>query len=239
MIRRKRKVIKQKLSKLLDKKEYKIHRDVVTKYPPLTSVDALTKTRKEQNALNRSRSKSMENRVAKVLGGRRVLLSGAAAAYKGDVEVRFNNYPSGYIVECKLSAQSKELEPHIKLQFYWFPKMHAEAKNMGSKFSVLIVNFLGNTRDYVFIRNDVAKMLISRYHTPYADVLTRLLTETLVLDLRTNKSGKPLIGATLKRSLMESNMLTIGGMSGVRMLVPDGEYLIIHIDIWSKMVAHM
>lgn len=238
MIKRK-KVDRHKKVEPKEKKVYKIPKEVKTKYPPLTSAVQLERTRKEQNALNRSRSKAMENRVAKTLHGRRVLLSGAAAAYKGDVEVRFENYPSGYIVECKLSAQSKEMEPHIKLQFYWFPKMHEEAKHMGSKFSVLIVNFLGNTRDYVFVRKDIVDMLIHRYHTPHTDTLYKLSTETNILDLRTNKSGKPLVGYTLKRSEMEAGMKAINGMSGVRILVPDGEYLILHIDIWAKLVEHM
>lgn len=232
---------KPKPSKDLKKKERTIRAvdSIATKYPPLTSENQLARTRKEQNALNRSRSKSMENRVAKVLHGRRVLLSGAAAAYKGDVEVRFNNYPSGYIVECKLSAQSKELQPHIKLKFAWFPKMHEEAKNMGSKFSVLIVNFLGNTRDYVFVRKDVVDMLINRYHTPYADTLSALCSQAITLDLRTNKNGKALIGDTLRRSEIESNMTKINDIAGVKILVPDGEYLIVHIDIWAMITAHM
>jgi len=221
------------------KKVRKIPREVKTKYPPLTSEEQYQKTRKEQNALNRSRSKAMENRVAKTLRGRRVLLSGAAAAYKGDVEVRFNNYPSGYIVECKLSAQSKEQEPHIKIQFYWFPKMHEEAINMGSKFCVLIVNFLGNTRDYVFVRRDIVDVLIHRYHSPYADTLTKLMLDTKTLDIRANKSGKLLIGYTLSRSELERNMTTVGTMSGVRILMPDGEYLVLHIDDWYKAVEHM
>ncbi len=232
-------MIRKKKVEKKTKKVYKIPKEVVTKYPPLTSSSALERTRKEQNALNRARSKSMENRVAKVLGGRRVLMSGAAAAYKGDVEVRFDNYPSGYIVECKLSAQSKEAEPNIKLQFYWFPKMHEEAKHMGSKFSVLIVNFLGNTRDYVFVRQDIVDMLINRYHTPYADTLYKLSRDTNLLDLRTNKSGKTLIGYTLSRSQIETGMKAVDGMSGVRVLVPDGEYLILHIDVWAKLTEHM
>lgn len=237
---RRKKVVRHKLSKPLDdKKVIKIPKQTATKYPPLTSENELKRSRKEQNALNRQRSKSMETRVAKVLRGRRVLLSGAASAYKGDVEVRFDNYPGGYIAECKLSAQSKRDGPHIKLQFYWFPKIHEEAKNMGSKFGVLIVNFLGNTRDYVFIRKDVAKLLIHRYHTPYVDTLSKLLVDTTLLDLRTNTHGKTLIGYTLTRVMLETNMISIDGMNGVRVLIPDGEYLIIHIDTWAKMVAHM
>ena len=89
------------------KPKHKLPKYVATKYPPLTSENELKRTIKQQNALNRSRSKSMENRVAKVLGGRRVLMSGAAAAYKGDVEVRFKNNPSGYIVECKVGKSAK------------------------------------------------------------------------------------------------------------------------------------
>lgn len=221
------------------KKKVAIPKGVATKYPPLTSENQYQKTRKEQNALNRSRSKAMENRVAKVLNGRRVLLSGAAANYKGDVEVRFNNYPKGYIVECKLSAQSKASEPHIKLQHAWFPKMHEEAINMGSAFSLLIVNFLGNTRDYVFVRKDIVDMLIHKYHTPYMDVVYDLLRLSSVIEMRTNKKGKPLAGYTLQRSELESSMVEVKGFRGVRALTPDGEYLILHIDTWAKFTEHM
>lgn len=211
----------------------------MTKYPPLTSEAVYKKTRKDQNALNRSRSKAMENRIAKVLHGRRVLLSGASAAYKGDVEVRFNNYPSGYIVECKLSAQSKEYEPYIILLFKWFPKMQEEAKNMGSKFSILIVNFLGNTRDYVFVRRDIVEKLIHKYESPYASILLQLLDTTDIVDVRTNKNGKALISYKLVRSFVEKSMNKVDGIAGLRMIVPDGEYLIIHIDTWALATKHM
>jgi hypothetical protein len=220
-------------------KKIPIPKDVATKYPPLTSEIQYQRTRKEQNALNRSRSKSMENRVAKVLGGRRVLLSGAASAYKGDVEVRFNNYPSGYIVECKLSAQNKEKEPYIILKFEWFPKIQQEAINMGSKFAVLIVNFLGNTRDFVFVRYDIIEKLIHKYETPLASHLQKLLTESHIIDARTNKSGKVVKGYTLQRSVIEAGMKKIDGVAGIRMIVPDGEYLILHIDTWAKATEHM
>lgn len=216
-----------------------IPKGVATKYPPLTSENQLQKTRKEQNALNRARSKSMENRVAKVLGGRRVLMSGAAAAYKGDVEVRFDNFPSGYIVECKLSAQTKDKDAYILLHFAWFPKMQEEAKNMGSKFAVLIVNFLGSTRDYVFVRKDIVEKIIHKYDSPYAPQLTRLLNETELIDIRTTKGGKPLKASTLHRSAMEASMKKVDGIAGVRYIVPDGEYLVLHIDAWASAVEHM
>lgn len=220
-------------------KKGSIPTSVATKYPPLTSATQLKRTRRDQNALNRSRSKAMENRVAKVLGGRRVLLSGAAAAYKGDVEVRFDTYPSGYIVECKLSAQSKESEPYISLLFNWFPKMQEEAKNMGSKFSVLIVNFLGNTRDYVFVRRDIVEKIIHKYESPLGPQLQRLLDEAQLFDIRTTLKNKAVKSYTLRRSILESRMTTIDGIRGVRYLIPDGEYLIIHIDVWARATEHI
>jgi hypothetical protein len=225
--------------KKVEKTLNSIPKSVATKYPPLTSEIQLKRTVKEQNALNRARSKAMENRVAKVLGGRRVLMSGAAAAYKGDVEVRFDNYPSGYIVECKLSAQSKKSEPYISLVFKWFPKMQEEAKNMGSKFSVLIVNFLGNTRDYVFVRRDVVMQVIKRYKSPLGAQLNKLLEESQLFDIRTNKSGKDVKSYSLRRSVLEAGMTKVDDIAGVRYLVPDGEYLVLHIDVWAKATEHM
>lgn len=221
------------------KPKHKLPKYVATKYPPLTSDNELKRTVKEQNALNRSRSKSMENRVAKVLHGRRVLLSGAAAQYKGDVEVRFENYPGGYIIECKLSAQTKGNEPHIRLQFEWFPKMHKEAVLMNMKFCLLIVNFLGSTRDYVFIRKDIVDMLINRYHTPYAETLYGLSINTILLDLTKTKGGKVRVGHTLEKKELEENMTTVNTMQGVRVIVPDGEYLVLHIDTFATITSHM
>lgn len=223
------------------KPRYKLPKFVATKYPPLTSEPELKRTIKEQNALNRARSKKMENRVAAVLKGRRVLLSGAAAQYKGDVEVRFENYPGGYIIECKLSAQTKgnDKEPHIRLQFSWFPKMHEEAVSMNMKFCILIVNFLGSTRDYVFIRKDIVAMLIKRYKTPYAATVSTLATEAKLLDLTKTKGGKPRVGHTLERRELEDNMITVNNMQGVRVIVPDGEYLVMHIDNFATITSHM
>lgn len=223
------------------KPKHKLPKYVATKYPPLTSENELKRTVKEQNALNRARSKKMENRIADVLHGRRVLLSGAAAQYKGDVEVRFNNYPGGYIIECKLSAQTKgnNREPHIRLQFSWFPKMHDEAVKMNMKFCILIVNFLHSTRDYVFIRKNIVGMLIEKYHTPYAETLRILSTESPLLDLTKTKGGKIRVGHTLERRELEDSMITVNNMQGVRVLVPDGEYVVLHIDSYATITSHM
>lgn len=231
--KRKIKVVKKVLSKDLKVKVLKVNKEIVTKYPPLTSEAERVKTRKQQNALNRARSKSMENRVAKVLGGRRVLMSGAAAAYKGDVEVIFKNNPSGYIVECKLSAQSKENEPYINIQFKWLPKMHQEAINMGVRFCILIINFLGNTRDYVFVREDIVQKVIHKYESPFNDILTAMWEESNTLDLRTTKTGKKKVGHSLDRSVLENSMKTIKGMKATRLIMPDGVYLVMHIDAWA------
>lgn len=222
------------------KPRHKLPKFVATKYPPLTSEIELKRTVKEQNALNRARSKKMENRVAEVLHGRRVLLSGAAAQYKGDVEVRFNNYPGGYIIECKLSAQTKgnNKEPHIRLKFEWFPKMHEEAIAMNMKFCILVVNFLGSTRDYVFIRKDIVDMLLHKYETPYSLEL-QLLSQAPILDLTKTKGGKPRVGVTLERKTLEEAMIFVNKMQGIRVLVPDGEYLVLHIDTYATITRHM
>lgn len=206
---------------------------------PLTSKNELQRSRKEQNALNRSRSKAMENRVAKVLHGRRVLLSGAASAYKGDVEVRFENYPGGYIVECKLSSMVLNKEPLIYMIFEWFPKIHEEAKNMNAKFGIVVINFLGNTRDYVFIRKDIVDLLIHRYHSPYGDALYTLFTTAPVIDISHTKTGKIKGMCQVFRKDLESNMTTVDSISGMRLIVPDGEYLVLHIDTFARITKHM
>ncbi len=225
--------------KMIYVKKNKPHKHVENKYPPITSLETYQRTRKEQNALNRARSKSMENRVAKMLHGRRVLLSGAAAAYKGDVEVRFNNYPGGYIVECKLSAQTKGHDPYILLNLGWFPKIQTEAISMGSKFAVLIINFLGKTRDFVFVRTDIIEKLIHKYDSPLAPQLIYLLSHVNTIDLRYNKSNKKITATTLPRKILDDAMIIVNGVSGVKCITHDGEYLVIHIDTWYEAVKHM
>jgi len=209
------------------------------KFPPLTSERQLEKTKKEINALNKSRSKAMERRIAKVLRGRRVPMSGAAAQYKGDVEIPFENFPGKYIIECKLTAQLKGSEPVMRLQFAWFPKLHEEARNMNAKFGIFVLHYHGNNNDYIFVRIDIIDKLIRVYRTPYGLTLQQLLAVSAILDWRTDGKGKPRVSYSLQRRELESNMINVNGMRGVRAILPDGVYLILQLIDFIAVTEHM
>lgn len=209
-------------------------------YAPLTSEKQINDTVKAINLKNKQRAKAMERRIAKVLRGRRVPMSGAAAQYKGDVEIPFVNYPGKYIIECKLSAQLQKntYEPMMRITFSWFPKLHQEAKNMAAKFGVLIIHFQNFTNDYVFVRRDIVDKLITYYHTPFSLELMDLRDITPILDWRTVR-GKSRVSYNVYRKELEDNMKDVKGFKGVRVLIPDGEYLVLHLDTFNTMVSHM
>ena len=208
---------------------------------PLTSERQINESVRTQNQKNKDRSKAMERRIAKVLRGRRIPMSGAAAQFKGDVEIPFVNFPGKYIIECKLSAQlnNRTSEPQIRISFAWFPKMHDEAKSMAAKFAVLIVHYQNVGNDYVFVRRDIVEKLITYYHTPFSVELIDLRDTTNVLDWRVDQKGKARSGYNVQRRELEAGMKDVKGFKGVRVLVPDGEYLVLHLDTYSAMVSHM
>jgi len=206
-------------------------------FPPITSKEMLIKTRKETNALNKQRSKSMETRIAKILGGRRVPMSGAASAYKGDVEVTFNNNPRGYIVECKLSAQLKNaLQPVIRIDFAWFPKLAEEAKNMNKVFGIFINHYKDYTDDYVWIRHGIVIKLINQYEVLFSTELDKL-SKVPPIDLRYKLDGIQLrTGIEMLRTRIEQDMVTIDSCSGVNYTLPDATYLVIKISLFREIM---
>ncbi len=207
------------------------------KVPPLTSETALKKKRKEINATNRQRSKTMENRVAKILRGRRIPNSGANAAYKGDVEVELVNNPGKYIAECKLSAQrTKYDEPILSLRFDWFPKFHMEARNMNAKFGIMVIHYEYFANDYVFVRRDILDMLISKYATQYAIELLAIANSAPLLDLRFRQNGEPRLAVPLVRSTLEDAMTSFNGLSGCNAILPDGIYTILYLDTFARVM---
>lgn len=226
--------------KALKKPEKKIaYKKAVLAVPPLTSEEQYKRTRKEQNALNRARSKAMENRVAKLLHGRRVLLSGAAAAYKGDVEVPLSNYPGAYIVECKLSAQVETKMHVMPMDFRWFPKLHEEAKNMNAKFGVLVINYLNQRNSYVFIRRNIIDLLITRYNSPYSHILQHALDTLPIVDMAHKTNGDLRTTYKLYKSTLDTNMQTIENIHLMRVNIPDGEYMIIHLEDFAFISHHI
>ncbi len=108
-----------------------------------------------RNNQSRRRSRQMELRIAKLLGGRRVPMSGAGQI-KGDCQVITDKIGEIYI-ECKYSAGlHNKSEPRIRIDFRWFDKMAKDAAIMRSKFAALVFRY-HDTRlsDYVIIPVEV------------------------------------------------------------------------------------
>lgn len=121
---------------------------------PITSpeeFERLKQERRERNRLNRQRSKAMERRIAKYLGGDRTPQSGAGTS-KGDVVVPFLNRPGRFLIECKLTELWRYGEPCIAISKAWLRKIHEEAKQTRALFGVLIFRYHGRTDDYMLIK---------------------------------------------------------------------------------------
>lgn len=104
-------------------------------------------------ATNKRRSKEMERRVTKYLGGKRTPMSGAGMI-KADGIV---NIPSGgiYLIECKLSAKIHErLGPIIRFPRNWVEKLRQDVKAMeglGSRFGIFVFHWHGYRDDIIFL----------------------------------------------------------------------------------------
>lgn len=129
---------------------------------PITSPQAaeqLKAERRERNRLNRQRAKTMERRIAKLLGGDRTPQSGAGNS-KGDVTVMFANRPGRFVIECKLTELLNRDGPSMTISKAWLSKIHQEAEQMNAVFGVLIYRYHGKPDDFVLIRSkDMRKVL--------------------------------------------------------------------------------
>lgn len=206
-------------------------------FPPLTSEEALIKGRELRRItiLNKTRSKNMERDVAKILGGRRIPMSGAAAAFKGDVEVLFKNNPGKYIVECKMSAQlnDKANTPQIRINFEWLTKLRIEVEQMNAKFGVLIVHFKGHSNDYVFIRREDIQLLIERYQKTYLLPLITLAG----MDVRTNMKGITRRGYSANKKMLDTHLHN--PLKAIKFILPDTEYIIMYLQDFREIVEDL
>lgn len=211
----------------------------VLKNPPLTSEEQLKEIITARNALNKQRAKSMERRIAKVLRGRRVPMSGAMAKYKGDVEIPFVNNPGMYIIECKLSAHVDNGKRKLRISFDWLTKIRDEAKAMGAKFGVLIIHYHNTDTDYVFIHHNVITMIISRYESVFNRAMQRLVETAPKVDIRFTKGGKALAAYQLEKDTIDNNLIDVEGLKAMTVIVPDGQYLVMPIDSFNTFVYHL
>ena len=92
---------------------------------------------------HRNTHKAMERRIAKLLGGRRIPLSGSLTLMPGDV------ITDKFLVECKLRASSGKKQ--IAIEKAWLTKIEKEAKSQ-NKIPLLIFKYK-NDKDYYVILN--------------------------------------------------------------------------------------
>jgi hypothetical protein len=92
---------------------------------------------------HRNTHKAMERRIAKLLGGRRIPLSGSLSFMPGDV------ITDKFLVECKLRGSSGKKQ--IAIEKTWLTKIEKEARSQ-NKIPLLIFKYK-NDKDYYVIFN--------------------------------------------------------------------------------------
>lgn len=193
----------------------------------LTSERELNKAKKTIQATNKQRSKAMERRVAKYLGGTRTPMSGALANWKGDCEIPFYCHlldtMLSYIIECKLSSKvDSNANPKMMLDFKWFEKIRKEAETSSALFGIVVIHFHNHPIDYVFMRVDDLRWVENH---------GIIVPDPLDWRYKTNNGLRRIYSVT-KRD-MES--LTRDTYSSV--LLQDGQYLIMTLPQWKEL-AH-
>jgi len=205
------------------------------KYPPLTSETTLKKARKDIAKQNRSRAKDMERRIAQVLRGRRIPMSGAAAAFKGDVEIPLINHPGKYIIECKLSSQRNvHDQQRISAYFEWFRKLRYETEAMNAAFGVLIIHYFRGSNDYVFIRREDIQLFIERYNK--IELLPLLTLEGL--DVRLKANGAMRVGFDVNKNSIDSRMNESHVfIPAAKYILPDTEYIVLYLSDFRMLMG--
>lgn len=200
----------------------------------LTSDDQLREKRSKQAKTNKTRSKSMENRIAKYLHGKRVPMSGAAAGWKGDVTIPYAN--GTYLIECKMSAATTPRnEPTMRIEFRWFAKIAEEAIAMKAKFSVVIIHYHNYPEDIVFINVlDFAK-LVKKHKLPLeglVDILPRI-------DMTTNSTGKMRTGINLPRQVILDSFVTEMGYKAFIVEFPISRHIVMTLSQFREIMEQV
>jgi hypothetical protein len=166
---------------------------------PITSpeeFERLKEERRERNRMNRQRSKAMERRIAKFLGGDRTPQSGAGTT-KGDVVVLFNNRPGKFLIECKLTELWRYGEPCIAISKAWLRKIHEEAKQTRALFGALIFRYHGRTDDYMLIKAvDMGQIAVINETTEKILRFDNIKTKTAIFPLSKAQTCKESPGVT-------------------------------------------
>ena len=116
-------------------------------------MDAIEKLQRAEIARqNKRRGKEMEKKVAKILKGNRVPMSGAGSI-KGDCTAPLDEYRTIY-VECKMTARKVENNYLFSIPHEWFHKIEREAKAMRSVFGILVIQWFRLPEYWVFMPLD-------------------------------------------------------------------------------------
>jgi len=173
---RKRKRVKDRIQqipispdKVRPRKKQRPHRGIITQMGKAGRMQQ-TEKKREISRMNKQRSQIMERRIAKVFGGVRVPLSGAAKHWKGDVLVPIINEKEQvghFIIECKLSSKLSKSIPTITFLFDWFNQLEVEIYTTRAKFGFIVFYFHGSSHYYAAITPANLSMLLT-YQTNHA-----------------------------------------------------------------------
>lgn len=232
-------MLKKKTGRL--KKKPKVKAVTIKRSIPLTSEEHYEETRTAINKLNRNRSKIHERRIAALLHGKRVPMSGAMSEYKGDVVVEYSD--GKYMVECKLSsAITSDNSPVVLMLFKWLPKLQFEASlQFGMNFGIFVIHFHSHDilDDITLIRAEDLEMIMMRYPSATTEIVRQVYYNCNTSDIQTTKKGKLLLSYQLKKKHIERDMLTIAGISGVKLHTPNGIYFAMRLRDFRDLTANM
>lgn len=105
-----------------------------------------------RNKPTRFYSNKQEKKVAKAVGGRKTVNSGATAFSKGDVTTDL------ILLECKTCIENKK---SFSIKKEWLEKNREEAFEMGKNYSALVFNYGPDTDNYYVIDERLFKELLN------------------------------------------------------------------------------
>lgn len=100
---------------------------------------------------NRYYSDKQEKQIAKVIGGKQVVNSGATAFFKGDVT------SSQWLIEAKTATKHKD---SFAVKLAWLLKNKEEAFAMNKPYNALAFNFGPDEDNYYIINEKLFKELV-------------------------------------------------------------------------------
>lgn len=209
---------------------------------PLTSEETLKTVSEDiikRNKTNRDRSKAMERKVAKYLGGRRQPGSGAMSPFKGDCLIPLQNHKSSYLIECKSSASMKGKYHRIRLALSWFPKLEFERKAMNCLFGILIIHFHNQVNDYVFFALRDVQRLKKWFSEDTLTFFATISDLPLAFDMTVRTDGTERKGFELLKHQLDAAMLPINNIRVAKVRSIDGDYFVFRLEDFRDIIAEL